>query len=172
MQTVKHLIKNVDDPFTALLSYRVTPLPWCGRSPAELLMGRMLRSSLPQTTASLTPQWSYLEEFRTANQKYKEQQKKNFDDRHRVHSLPEIPDNSDVWITTDNCNISGKTVHPADTPRSYIIRTPTGELRRNRSQINVNPSVPVHDLQPTITRPRSPIQTRSRTKALNIPPGD
>ena len=42
VQTVRHLIKNGDDPFTALLSYRVIPLPWCGTLPAELLMGRKL----------------------------------------------------------------------------------------------------------------------------------
>ena len=36
VQTVKNLLKNATDPFLALLSYRATPLPWCGRSPSEL----------------------------------------------------------------------------------------------------------------------------------------
>ena len=81
-------------------------------------MGRKLRSSLPQTTASLVPQWSYLKEFRDADQKCKEQQKRNVDRHHRVHTLPEIPPNTDVWITTDNRNIPGRTVQLADMPRS------------------------------------------------------
>ena len=170
VQTVKHLIKNADDPFTALLSYRGTPLPWCGRSPAELLMGRKLRSSLPQTTASLVPEWSYLKEFREANQKFKEQQKRDYDRRHRVRSLPEIPDNTDVWITTDDLNIPGRTVRLADTPRSYLVQTPTGELRRNRSQINVNPVPETQLTQPSNAIPRSPIVTRSRTGTAIIPP--
>ena len=44
---------KADDPPLALLSYRAIPFPWCGRSPAELLIGRKLRTLLPRTTASL-----------------------------------------------------------------------------------------------------------------------
>lgn len=40
VKTVKRLLKDSDDPYLSLLSYRTTPLPWCGISPAELLMGR------------------------------------------------------------------------------------------------------------------------------------
>lgn len=40
VKTVKGLIKDSDDPCLSLLAYRTTPLPWCGLSPAELLMGR------------------------------------------------------------------------------------------------------------------------------------
>ncbi len=42
VQTVKNLLKNSTDPFLALLLYRATPLPWCGRSSSELLMGRKI----------------------------------------------------------------------------------------------------------------------------------
>ena len=40
VKTVKKLLKLSKDPYLALLNYRSTPLPWCGRSPGELLMGR------------------------------------------------------------------------------------------------------------------------------------
>lgn len=39
VKTAKNLLEKSADPHMALLSYRTTPLPWCGRSPAELLMG-------------------------------------------------------------------------------------------------------------------------------------
>ena len=67
-------------------------------------MGRNIRTTLPQTTTSLIPQWSYLTEFKTANKKFKDQQKKHFDDSHCVRNLPDIPDNTDIWITTDGQN--------------------------------------------------------------------
>ena len=37
-------LKDADDPLI-LLSYRATPFPWCGKSPAEMLMGRKIHTS-------------------------------------------------------------------------------------------------------------------------------
>ena len=45
----------------ALLTYRSTPLAWCNLSPAKLLMGRHLRTTLSQVADQLLPQWKYLE---------------------------------------------------------------------------------------------------------------
>ena len=55
VQTVKRLLSKFEDPSLALLSYRATPLPWCNLSPAELLMGRRLRTTVPQTDEQLIP---------------------------------------------------------------------------------------------------------------------
>ena len=46
VDTIKDMLKKADDPFLALLAYRTTPLHY-GFSPAELLMGRKLRTVLP-----------------------------------------------------------------------------------------------------------------------------
>ena len=51
VKTVKRLLKS-EDPYLALLSYRSTPLK-IGFSPAELLMGRNLRTTLPTTDRQL-----------------------------------------------------------------------------------------------------------------------
>ena len=75
VQTVKRLLKQSNDFNIALLNYRATPLPWCNRSPSELLMGRCIRTMLPQTTEQLTPQWSYLHDFRERDKEMKKQQK-------------------------------------------------------------------------------------------------
>ena len=48
VKTVKGLLHDTSDMALSLLSYRATPLPWCHLSPAELLMGRRLRTELPQ----------------------------------------------------------------------------------------------------------------------------
>ena len=44
VRTVKRQFSDSPDPFLALLSYRATPLP---RSPAELLMGRVIKTDVP-----------------------------------------------------------------------------------------------------------------------------
>ncbi|KAJ8369344.1 hypothetical protein SKAU_G00093720 [Synaphobranchus kaupii] len=53
VQTVKNL-KKAADPYLALLAYRVTPLQ-NGYSPAELLMGRQLYTTVPTLPALLDP---------------------------------------------------------------------------------------------------------------------
>ena len=107
VQTIKKLLKGAEHPYLALLTYRSTPLPWCGLSPAELLMGRQIRSNLPQLSETLTPHWPFLEKFRASDEEFKNKQKVNFDKRHRTKPLPEIPDNTDVWITTDGSHAPG-----------------------------------------------------------------
>ena len=56
VQTVKRLLVQSTDPYLSLMSYRATPLPWYGISPAELLMGRKIRTTIPLTAKQLTPQ--------------------------------------------------------------------------------------------------------------------
>ena len=52
VQTVKkNLLKDSTDHHMALLTYRSTPFPWCNLSPAELLMGRRIRSNIPLKTS-------------------------------------------------------------------------------------------------------------------------
>ena len=178
VKTVKKLLKNSKDPFLALLAYRATPLPWCGRSPSELLMGRKIRTTLPMPTSTLVPEWPYLKEFQQADEKFKKQQKTDYDRRHRVRNLPEIPDNTDVWVTTGGHPIAGRTVTFANTPRSYVVQTPTGEMRRNRRQLNIAPptnshstdNIPQTDARTNEEQTRSPIMTRSRTGTPIAPP--
>ena len=178
VQTVKNLLKKSHDLYTSLLSYRATPLSWCDRSPAELSMGRRLRTSVPQTDKILIPQWPYLEDFKAKDKEYKEKQKENFDSRHRVKDLPSIPNDTEVWITTESEPQSGKVISPADRPRSYIVETPSGQVERNRSQLTVKPSDDQQNLgnseinqQPVIgnAHPRT-ILTRSRTGTVVNPP--
>ena len=67
VQTMKNLLKNSEDPHLAVLSYRATPHPWCKLSPAELSMGRQIRTMVPVTDDHLIPTWSYLPRFQKIN---------------------------------------------------------------------------------------------------------
>ncbi|KAL5503067.1 hypothetical protein EMCRGX_G009958, partial [Ephydatia muelleri] len=124
VQTVKNILKGNQDPYLAILTYRSTQLPWCGLSPAQLLMGRQLRTNLPQTLEHLKPEWPYLLRFQEQDLEFKSHQKSNYDRHHRVHQLPDIPDQTEVWITTDKSKPTpGIVVGKAGAPRSYIVET-------------------------------------------------
>jgi len=121
--------------YMALLSFRSTPIPWCSLSPAELLIGRKIRTDIPISKTQLTPQWSYLEDFQERDREYKAKQKQNYDQRHRTRPLDPLPVDTPVWIRTRNDHTPGQIRSPATTPRSYIVTTPDGELRRTRQHL-------------------------------------
>lgn len=55
VQTVKNMIRKSKDPYQSMLDYRNLPLEQTGLSPAQLHLGRRLKSNLPVTTAALKP---------------------------------------------------------------------------------------------------------------------
>ena len=176
VKTAKKLLKESDDPYMALLTYRTTPFPWCGHSPAELLMGRKLRANLPLTKEQLSPQWPDLEEFKRQNKAFKSKQKRDYDRRHSVRPLPQIPNGAKAWDTSGDQPVSGRVVAPTKAPRSYIVETPGGRVRRNRRHLNVEPEDTEGDQgekEPDPPDPSPPrrIVTRSRTGTV-VPPPD
>ena len=172
VRTVKSLLKDCSDPQLALLSYRSTPLPFCDYSPAQLLMGRRLRSSIPTLAQALAPNWPDLNKFREMDEQYKQKLKKQYDRRHRVRELPVLDDQVPVYISSGRSTsaILGSVVWSTG-ERSYEVQTPTGLSRRNRSQLHERP---VDDETPTTnirhSAHRSPILTRSKTGTVLRPP--
>ncbi len=144
-------------------------------------MGRKIRTTIPQITEHLIPKWPYLPGFQKANISFKGRQKENYDSRHRVKEQVEISEGSDVWITTNGQRLEGQVSQSVDTPRSYVIVTPRGELRRNRTQLNVAPAIAQEsneqsnttnsneppDSNPEVSRR---IMTRSQTGTVVRPP--
>ena len=87
VKTVKSLITKSEDPYLALLSYRSTPLQ-NGYTPAELLMGRKLRSTLPLVSEKLTPKLPDTEQLRKDEVIYNLQATtEDYNRRHRTSTL-------------------------------------------------------------------------------------
>ena len=99
VRTLKNLLKNAKNPYLALMSCRAAPLPWCNLSPTQLLMGRRIRTVVPEADDVLVPSWPNLTEFQKVDEQYKKNQKNQYDERHRARELPEFDDNTEVFIT-------------------------------------------------------------------------
>ena len=74
------------DPYIALLEYRTTD---CGKSPAQLLMSRRLRSILPSTPASLQPDLVNPEATQLRFEEKQEKQKMFYDRNAKTRAVPE-----------------------------------------------------------------------------------
>ncbi|KAK7884427.1 hypothetical protein WMY93_027550 [Mugilogobius chulae] len=132
VRTVKSLLQKESDPYLALMAYRATPLS-NSHSPAELLMGRKLRTTVPILPSCLKPGWTDITMLREKERRERKKQWRWFNNRHRAHDLTRLNPGDQVWITDmkEEGTVSGR----ADTPRSYLVQTPKGLLRRNRSHL-------------------------------------
>ena len=144
------------------MSYKATPLPWYNLSPTQLLMGRRIRTVVPEADGVLVPSWPNLMEFQKVDEQYKKKQKSQFDKR---QELPEFDDNTEVFITDGrNPTVPGRVIQSSGT-RSYIVETTS---HRNRCHLHQRPS-DTSDI-PRPIELRSPVQTRSETGTVLRPP--
>ena len=168
VKTVKGLLRDAEDPYLALLAYRATPLPWCHLSPAELLMGRKIRTVVPQTKEQFKPNWPYLEEFKKTEKRYKQKQKENFDKKKKSRPLPPLDYGTTVWVNLQDRQVPGTVSHSADAPRSYHVNIPSGQVRRNRRDLRPRQQSTLPDRGTENTS--NSVMTRSRTGASMYPP--
>ena len=145
VKMVKALLEHSPDPFMDLLSYRATPFPWCRLSPAELRVGRRLRTNVPQAKEMLVPNWPHTLGFKDLDHKQKERQKSVYDKRHRVQESPALLHKRAVWVEHQGQHIPGEVTEQTETPRSYRVETESEELRRNRKHLHPRPD---NDLGP------------------------
>ena len=63
-------------------------------------MGRHLQTDVPHVKSQLIPNWSHLKNFQENDKKYKQEQKRHYDRRHRVRETSPLPDDTPVWMDT------------------------------------------------------------------------
>ena len=136
VKMVKHVLKKAQqtntDPHLALLPLRNTPVTGMEFSPAQMLMGRVLRSTLPTSSTILQPAvpkdvHSTLQSLQTRQQQYYNRGAKR---------LPELHPGSTVRIETLQGWRQAVVTTQRDEPRSYDIVTSSGQhYRRNRRHL-------------------------------------
>ena len=137
VETNKSLLKKENDPSRGLLAFRSTPLA-CGYSPSELLMGRKLRNTIPTFHTILIPSWPDMDKLLEREAERKETQRLNFNQRHNAIPLKSVQPGSSVDIK--DMGATGTVAGAAETPRSYLVKTENGTVRRNRSHIILIPT--------------------------------
>lgn len=121
------------------MAYRATPLS-NGHSPAELLMGRRLRTTIPIIPSSLQPGWTNIQQLRQEEKENKRRQQLNHNRRHKTYLLPRLNIGDHVWVS--DAKERGTVLRTANTPKSFLIETPSGVLRRNRYHLTKTPVAP------------------------------
>ena len=167
VQTTQNLLTKSDDPYEALLAYRATPLE-NGFSPAELCMGRRLRTTLPTTPSKLTPQWPELTKLREKEAKIKTEQTKDYNRRHAVKELSHLSPGDRVYIPDrkENAVVVAKTPEP----RSYYLDTDSNAtVRRNRRQLKYVAGSPSPD-PPETSKDKPPVPGTTTRSERNVNP--
>ena len=151
-------------------------------------MGRKIRTLVPQVDNLLIPEWTYMEMFKKNNQQFKQKQQRDYNKRHCTKELKPLPENTDIWITSGDKPVQRRILSSGETPHSYVVDNPTGQVWRNRSHLNLIPESPriqeesdriVYQIsdsrtpdKPETQSPPRQIMTRSRTgTTIHIPDG-
>ena len=173
VKTVKTMFQKCklskDDPYLALLNYRTSPLQ-NGSSPAEIMFGRKLRTSIPTTEKVLSSRRKDFSEIYKKEGEYKEKMKAHYDGRRGVRANSPLKIGERVYLTRDK--VDGTITSTANTPRSYNVRTEGGEKRRNR--VHIRPLPPTNENSPAEKEDTSFTQSttlrRSQRPNFGLPP--
>lgn len=137
VKTAKKILQQ-DDVFVAFMAYRSTPISATGVTPAELIMGRRMRTIVPAIPSILEPKWPDLDQVRRRNEHGKEYAKQYYDIKFGARKLHPLGPGNHMRIRTDKEKLwgdSGTVTSANHETRSYMVETDHGFLRRNRRHL-------------------------------------
>ena len=132
VQTVKRLLKKSRDPYQSLMDYRNTQIEGIGLSPAQMFLGRRIKTKLP-TSAEL------LRSADDVQSKLKDIQlrTKQYYDSKAGSVLPKLHVGDTVMLKDDLKKVwkHGSVEAEHSAPNSYVVNIDGKRYRRNRSML-------------------------------------
>ena len=172
VQIAKKILRQ-DDIFLGLMTYRATSVAANGKSPAQIMTQREMKTRLPCLDRNLYPKNPDRTSRRTRYGRHEAKYQGYFDKRKGVRPLSTLRtgdlvriklDGEKAWQTTANIH------QPCDTPRSYIVEADQGaHLRRNRIYLQ---EIPGRQTQTAVATPTvlSNPEADARTPMTITPP--
>ena len=130
-------------PVVALLNYRAKPHSSTGASPAQVLMGRQLKTKLRVLPDNLTKELRSNEDLRQADQKTKDSSRQNLDRWRGAWPLTPLKPRDWVLVKADEESVwkkEGKVVAADSENCTYLVNSSAGVLRLNRKHLQKLPS--------------------------------
>ncbi|UYV61274.1 K02A2.6-like [Cordylochernes scorpioides] len=174
VQTVKKQLKKCrqdnTDPYMCLIALRTTPsnnLP----SPAQMLMGRNLRTLIPMKTTKLKPAFISTENILQQKRENQYKMKEYYDRNAKI--LPKMSSGEQVNAKTSDAWRPATIIGEANQPRSYIIQNNEGRmLKRNRVHLRPR-SYPVGQRRSSQSSPQlDPAPSTSSESSGQREPGE
>ena len=145
IQTVKRIWKKSKDKHKALLNYRTTPLEGINLSPAQLLMGRRPRNTLPSCRKLLAHTPYNKDDVRRHFELEKAQQKYYHDYNPGVKPLPSINPNDTVRMAPlpgSDSWLPATVIKHHESPRSFVVECQGSGRKYRRNRRHLRPCPP------------------------------
>lgn len=142
VQTAKYILKQ-PDPCLALMSYRSKPIAATGASPAQLMIGRQVRTTVPVLEKTLLPCPVNPDQVYLKDATAKDSYRFFYNRRHSARTLPDLHPGQQVRVKLDGekgWTAPAKVISKSKMPRSYLEEMSNGNVaRRNRRHLQAVP---------------------------------
>ncbi|UYV60943.1 hypothetical protein LAZ67_1002894 [Cordylochernes scorpioides] len=126
-------------------------------------LGRKLRTTLPIAPENLNPRLVDSQTLKRKEGRRRKDMKSRYDRRCGATDMEELSEGDTVWIT--DMRTWGIVKQRASTPRSYMVDTPVGTLRRNRFHLRkgvtvqypADPSTPTFSGEELVENEKTPV---------------
>lgn len=159
VRTAKYILKQ-PDPCLALMGYRSTPIAATGESPAQLMTGRQIRTTVPVLEKTLLPRPFDPDQVYMKDATAKGSYRFYYNRRHSARALPELHPGQTVRVKLDGekgWTTPARVISKSKEPRSYLVEMANGNVtRRNRRHLQTvpetEPPAEQQRAQPTVSQ--------------------